>query len=435
VPLVPYALERLVDHTPDVYVVEGEKDAEACWARQVPATTNIGGADQWDHTYAEQLTKAAGVERAYIVPDHDTPGHKWALTVAASLYKAGVAVHLLTLPGLHDGAPAPKHGRDVSDWFAAHTADELRRYANEAPRWTPLAPPTPAHWQRLDLAELAAWPCDPLVPIVDGWFAHRSLVYVAAETQTGKTLLFLYVVWRCVHGGRLFDRYAVTPVERVAYLVLEDPARRIRDRFVDMASEFPDPIPRDRCVLHIAPGFTLTDEKFWTWLEHIIVVERRQLVILDTYQKATPGVESFDDKTQGPILHRLAELTRRFDVTLVVIDHIRKQANTGRRRSEVAIDDIKGSGGKAQNADAVILLARTPDRKQLKVQCFGKDFDEPIRILRVIRALAVGLVLRAPREPEAGPSDAHKETEKAAEPEKAEGHAEPAAETAAPTES
>jgi 14-3-3 protein epsilon len=38
-------------------------------------------------------------------------------------------------------------------------------------------------------------------------------------------------------------------------------------------------------------------------------------------------------------------------------------------------------------------------------------------------------------EPEAGPSDTHKETEKAAEPEKAEGHAEPAAETAAPTES
>jgi hypothetical protein len=283
---------------------------------------------------------------------------------------------------LHDGKPAPNDGRDLSDWFAeGHTADELRRHAGTAPRWTPTAPTTPAHWQRLDLAELARWPCDPLVPIVDGWFAHRSLVYVAAETQTGKTLLFLNVVWRCVHGGRLFDRYAVTPVERVAYLVLEDPARRIQDRFLDMAAEFPDPIARDRCVLHIAPGFTLTDEKFWAWLEHIIVAERRQLVILDTYQKATPGVESFDDKAQGPILHRLAELTRRFDITLVVIDHVRKQANTGRRRGDIAIDDIKGSGGKAQNADAVILLARTPDRKQLKVQCFGKDFDEPIRIL------------------------------------------------------
>lgn len=104
-------------------------------------------------------------------------------------------------------------------------------------------------------------------------------------------------------------------------------------------------------------------------------------MVLDTYQRATPGVESFDDKTQGPILHRLAELTRRFDVTMIVIDHIRKQANTGRRRGEIAIDDIKGSGGKAQNADAVILLARTPDRKHLKLQCLGKDFDEPIRIL------------------------------------------------------
>jgi hypothetical protein len=379
--LIPFALDRLVDRTPDVFVPEGEKDAKACWDRHVPATTNIGGAGQWLDTYSEQLKTEAGVERAYILPDHDVPGHRHAQQVAASLHRVGIEVRIVLLPELHEGPPEPAHGRDISDWFAGHTADELRRYASEAPVWTPPAPPTPAHWQRLDLADLADWPCDPLEPIVEGWFARRTLVYVAAETQTGKTLLFLYVLWRSVHGGRLFDRYAVTPVERVAYLVLEDPARRIRDRFVDMAKEFPTPVARERCVLHIAPGFTLTDEKFWAWLEHIIATERRQLVILDTYQRATPGVESFDDKAQGPILHRLAELPRRFDVTIIVIDHVRKRANTGRRRSDIGIDDIKGSGGKAQNADAVILLARTPDRKQLTVQVFGKDFDEPIRIL------------------------------------------------------
>ncbi len=76
------------------------------------------------------------------------------------------------------------------------------------------------------------------------------------------------------------------------------------------------------------------------------------------------------------------QLTRRHNVTIIVIDHPRKQANVpSRSRRDVTIDDIKGSGGKAQNADAVIRPARTRDRRQLKLQCYSKDFDEPVRIL------------------------------------------------------
>jgi hypothetical protein len=46
VPLIPYALDRLVDRTPEVFITEGEKDCETLWAGHVPATTNIGGAGQ-----------------------------------------------------------------------------------------------------------------------------------------------------------------------------------------------------------------------------------------------------------------------------------------------------------------------------------------------------------------------------------------------------
>ena len=380
---VPYALERLVDSTPEVFVPEGEKDCETLWSQHVPATCNIGGAGQpWLDSYSEQLKTVVDVRRAYILPDHDVPGHRHAQQAAASLHRVGIEVRVVTLPGLHDGPPASDHGRDISHWLETHTIAELKARAAETPIWTPTSPAMPSHWQRLDLAELATWPCEPLRPIVDQLFALGNLVYLAAESQTGKSLLALYVAQMCLHGGRLFDRFTVTPINHLMYAVLEDPARRIHDRLLDMQRSFPTPLARARCLFYVAPGFTLTEDRFWQWFEHTIVSERHQLVILDTYQKATPGLESFDDKAQGPILHRLSEMTRRLNVTIVVIDHLRKQPSGAyRRRGDVGLDDIKGSGGKAQNADTVILLARTPDRRDIRFQCFSKDFDDPARLL------------------------------------------------------
>jgi hypothetical protein len=95
---------------------------------------------------------------------------------------------------------------------------------------------------------------------------------------------------------------------------------------------------------------------------------------------ATPGISSFDDEQQSEILHKLSDLTRKLHVTLIIIDHVRKHPGPG-RRAELSIDDIKGTGGKAQNADCVILMQRTPDKKQIKFQCFSKDFEQPVRIL------------------------------------------------------
>ena len=62
------------------------------------------------------------------------------------------------------------------------------------------------------------------------------------------------------------------------------------------------------------------------------------------------------------------------------MDHVRKRPQNG-KRSELTIDDIKGTGGKAQNADCVILMERTPDRKQIQFQSYSKDFDQHVRIL------------------------------------------------------
>jgi hypothetical protein len=272
-------------------------------------------------------------------------------------------------------APPTLNGHDAG----AHARPAIGLVDRLPPAPTAVLAPAP-HWKRLDLAALKTWSCEPLTPIIGGLVAHANFVYVGAETQTGKTLMSLYIARKLLHGGTLFDKFPITPVDRLLYLVLEDPDRRIRDRLLDTNHEFP-PVESERCIFYVAPGFSLTDDAMWLWLDHLIVTERRSVVFLDTYQKATPGITSFDDEKQSVILHKLANLTRQRGVTLFVIDHVRKQQGGSKRRGDIAIDDIKGTGGKAQNADCVILLERTPDKKQIKLQAFSKDFDHPVRIL------------------------------------------------------
>ncbi|MEE8585494.1 MAG: AAA family ATPase [Acidobacteriota bacterium] len=240
----------------------------------------------------------------------------------------------------------------------------------------------PEHWRMLDVAELAEWVVQPLAWLVKGIIAKGNLVLLAAPTQTCKTLLSLYLAELLVRGGKLFGQYEVKPGSKVLYLALEDPDRRIRDRLLDIEKGFGDgtsPTGEGHFQVYFASGLSLNDKRYFDYLEELIVQEGFDFVFLDTYQKATPGLSSFADEAQSKILHRLSDLTRMHFVTLAVLDHLRKESSS-KRRGQVSIDDIKGTGGKAQNADVVILLERRRGRK-LAFRSFSKDADQPVEIL------------------------------------------------------
>ena len=99
-----------------------------------------------------------------------------------------------------------------------------------------------------------------------------------------------------VQGGTVFGRYTVTPVDRLLYLALEDKDHRLQDRLQDMAHEFSAAAEPDACIFQLAPGFSITDKSMWQWLETTLVTEKRELLVLDTYQKATPGIRNAGKK-------------------------------------------------------------------------------------------------------------------------------------------
>lgn len=91
----------------NVFVVEGEKDADRLWSLGQPATCCAEGAGKWTPHHAEWL-KGADV---IVVADRDEAGWKHAETVVASLVDLARSVEVVRAA---DGA-----GKDVSDHLDA----------------------------------------------------------------------------------------------------------------------------------------------------------------------------------------------------------------------------------------------------------------------------------------------------------------------------
>ena len=154
-PPILYRLPEVLEAAAEgrtVFVVEGEKDADALAALEGPdgrplaATCNCGGASRDDQRPKWRADlHAPPLEGAHVVvlPDNDGAGHAHAGAVAASLVGLALSVRVVHLPGL------PEKG-DVSDWLEAGgdvdgLRDAVRRaepYEAGAGREEPEAPYT-----------------------------------------------------------------------------------------------------------------------------------------------------------------------------------------------------------------------------------------------------------------------------------------------------
>jgi hypothetical protein len=146
----------------EVFIPEGEKDAERLRAHGLTATCNPMGAStstdprksKWLPEYTQQLVEA-GAEFVPVLADNDVAGQRHAETVAASCHAAGLRVRLVRqLPG--SPPVRDKHGEDVSDWLdAGHTLEELRAVVDATPDYVPpsSAAPTARPRTRWDAAQ------------------------------------------------------------------------------------------------------------------------------------------------------------------------------------------------------------------------------------------------------------------------------------------
>jgi len=125
---VLYRLPGLLnaDRNAVVWIVEGEKDADALAGLGLVATTNSGGVGKWRKSYNQALEG----RHVVIFPDCDEAGYKHAVNVAEALQGVAESIKIVELP---DQSP----GGDVSDYLINHTKEDLWALVEDTPDWTP----------------------------------------------------------------------------------------------------------------------------------------------------------------------------------------------------------------------------------------------------------------------------------------------------------
>lgn len=177
---VPYRLADIwnLEGHGTVYVVEGEKDADALAKLGLVATCNAGGAGKW----SPELVEHFGGLDVVILPDNDEAGRKHAELVASNLYPVAQSVRVLDLPNL------PPKG-DASDWLKGQEAPAQALQAlveTNSRRWKPALLQSrfgAVAWSDLDTVNLRQdW-------LVDDLFFTGDAVLTFGASGSGKSFL------------------------------------------------------------------------------------------------------------------------------------------------------------------------------------------------------------------------------------------------------
>lgn len=127
---IPYRLPEVASAN-TVFVVEGEKDADALAGHGLTATCNAMGAGKW----RDELSAYLSGKNVFIIPDNDAAGREHVNMVARSLSGVAEKIKIVNLPNL-------PHKGDVSDWLArGGTKEELLRIAEASHEWSEELPP------------------------------------------------------------------------------------------------------------------------------------------------------------------------------------------------------------------------------------------------------------------------------------------------------
>jgi len=118
---VPYNLPGIIKSNA-IFSVEGEKNADDLIARNIPATTHVGGASKWRAEYNQYFKHDIAV---YLLSDNDEAGLNDVCIRAENLVPVAAEVYRVDLPDM------PPKG-DVSDYFLArHSRDEFLDHAEK----------------------------------------------------------------------------------------------------------------------------------------------------------------------------------------------------------------------------------------------------------------------------------------------------------------
>jgi hypothetical protein len=370
-----------------IYIVEGEKDADALRTFGFPATTNPMGANKWRPEYSEFLRGADVV----IVPDNDQTGRAHAEHVAASLNGIAKRVRVLDIGKVWQ--ECPQKG-DISDWLEAFgMGDEppflkLAAMVEALPDWKP--PAADRDWRQkvFDAATLQTMTFPPLKFILPGFIPEGATLLVS-RPKLGKSWLVLDLAIATAAERFTLGELKPSP-GNVLYLALEDGPRRLQRRMTKLLPTFSGQWPAQ---LHIVTEWRRANQGGLADIESWIKsVPTPRLVIIDTlaqFRKVSNGKnQAYADDYAA--ISDLRKLGSKYNIGIVIVHHDRKA------EADDVFDTVSGTLGLSASADTVLIMKKHAGAVNLYVR--GRDIEESETALQFDKAACRWSVLGAAAE-------------------------------------
>ena len=384
--IVPYRLPALIAATEIVFIVEGEKDADALTRLGLVATCNSMGAGK----FTEELVPYFQDKVVAIIPDNDSIGMAHALDVGKKLHGVAKSIKILTLPGL------PPKG-DVSDYLATgKSVAQIRAIYENAPDFDPTVRVQDRFITTLRTAYERAggnekfWapqhravidtPFDALSKALNGGLINGEVYVIGGATGEGKTSIALqfglhYILRQkgflifsmemsdiqiyhrliCIHGGIDYHDYCDRLHRKdtsPGFLKLQKSLYNITEQLIShlpIVNRMPIITPRK-----IVEETLLMKERY----------ERVDLVIVDHLQLMNADEDKRSEYERYTAISRALKQTAvEADVPLLVTSQV-SRSHSREKRTELELSDFRATGAIEEDAAAAMLLF--PDKQDLE---------------------------------------------------------------------
>ncbi|HEX7461761.1 MAG TPA: AAA family ATPase [Dermatophilaceae bacterium] len=318
-----------------VYLVEGEKDADAVRLLGATATTAPMGAKNFRKVDATPLTGAHVV----VVPDRDPSGETWLADVVTELTGKAASLRLAHAVIGKDAADHIASGYGLDDLVVSPLL-----VAEPAEWWHELAAQySPINWLDLwtNTPDEIEWLCEPLL-------ARGRSVALYSPAKAGKSLLALEIAAALAAGRAVIGNPAGDPL-RVLYVDLENTPEDLRDRLTALGY---GPTDLGNLAYLSFPSLPALDSaEGGRHLLACALKHRADLVIIDTVSRVIEGKEDAADTFNALYRHAMVHLKAK-KIAALRLDHSGKDLERGQR----------GSSAKDGDVDAVWLLTKMTER-------------------------------------------------------------------------
>ena len=349
--IVPYRLPELINAREAgraIYLVEGEKAADALISIGAIATTSHAGASHWPADITQYFTGAVVI----VVPDCDAPGWKYAKRVVEALLPVAKAIRVLDFN-------LPELGDDAYEWVAdGGDRARLAELAKALPVITDIDQVQPPEWivPRETVEEVPALPEEEppiLVPRqllnIESWddiedepvewlikdlLPRRSLVALYGPPGSFKSFVALSIAEAIATGNEWMGREVETP-GAVLYICGEGfggVGARIKACKIYNKTPAGTEIYVIRAALNLrssADDFDLLMASIKDLMERTGV--QFELVQIDTLARAFGAGNENNSEDMAAFIHNTGRIQRMLGCSLMVVHHSGKDALKGLR--------------------------------------------------------------------------------------------------------